>query len=166
MIFEERRKHHSLVVLRHAKANNIEFRLLDAIIATESSYNQWATRYEVNFKVSDDVVVYARKNNITRTTEVELEKFSWGLGQIMGGTARWLGFIGPLPLLCVPDQNLLVMVKLIKKLQKRYTQEEEIIAAYNAGSARKLEDGSFRNQDYVDKVYKNMGLYVVQNNNY
>ena len=58
------------------------------------------------------------------------------------------------------------MVKLIKKLQKRYTQEDEIIAAYNAGSARKLEDGSFRNQDYVDKVYKNMGLYVVQNNNY
>lgn len=149
------------VVMRLAKVNGIEFRLLDSIIITESHYDQWAMRYERHFKTSDDVPVFARKNGITRATETELEKFSWGLGQVMGGTARWLGYTGPLPLLCMPEQNLLVMVKLIKKLQSRYDTEDEVIAAYNAGSARYEDDGSFRNQAYVDKVHKNMGLYVV-----
>lgn len=161
MNFEERRKKHLPIVKRLAKANNIPFRLLDAIITTESSYDQWAVRYEVNFKVNEDVVVFARKNGTTRATEVELEKFSWGLGQVMGGTARWLGYDGPLPLLCMPEQNILVMVKFINWLQNRYTDNDEVIAAYNAGSARYNADGSFRNQNYVDKVHKNMGLYIV-----
>ena len=45
------------------------------------------------------------------------------------------------------------MVKLLKKLQKRYTQEDEIIAAYNAGSARKLEDPKAKIQAHADYIH-------------
>jgi hypothetical protein len=34
----------------------------------------------------------------------------------------------------------------------RYSETLDVIASYNAGSAIKLTDGSYRNQTYVNKV--------------
>jgi soluble lytic murein transglycosylase-like protein len=77
---------------------------------------------------------------------------SYGLAQIMGGTARWLGFNGALPALYKPENNLYWACSYLSYLKKKYGGGDELIAAYNAGSPRKGNDRKFLNQYYVDKV--------------
>lgn len=159
MTFQGRRSKLVPFVREAAVKSGIEFSLLDGIIVTESAYDQWAVRYEKHVKVCDDVALFARRNGISRSSEMQLERFSWGLAQIMGTTARWLGYHGPLTALCLPENNLPLMIKYIEKLQRRYRKREEIISAYNAGSVRREANGEFRNQMYVDKVLRNIGLH-------
>jgi soluble lytic murein transglycosylase-like protein len=70
----------------------------------------------------------------------------------MGATARWLDFSGWLPDLCSPALGIKYGCKYFHTLQQRYDLKIEMIAAYNAGSARKNEEGIFVNQGYVNKV--------------
>ena len=82
----------------------------------------------------------------------------------MGGTARsLLGYEDQLTTLCVPSINIAMVIKYLTMLERRYPNDvDSIIAAYNAGSAKRNDDGSFRNQSYVDKVkhvYENLVLF-------
>lgn len=132
---------------------NLDFRLVDAIVQTESAYNIYAIRYEA--KSTHHVIPekFARINFTTVATEEQLQKFSWGLCQIMGSTARWLGYQGPLPYLCDIDTNLQWACRYLAKLRDDHGGVvEQIIASYNAGSVRRDSAGAFVNQGYVDKV--------------
>ena len=135
--------------------------IIDAIIITESSYNPYAIRYESEFKYTSKSLAFAKLNHITNATEIIGEKISWGLGQIMGGTARELGFDGPLPLLCEPELNIELMIKLIQQLEGKYSKLTDVIASYNAGAPRKTISDSYRNQIYVDKVTRAMSAYLI-----
>lgn len=130
-----------------------DYRLMDAIITTESGWNPWAVRFEPNYRYIMTPKEFAKKHGISEDTEVTLQKISWGLGQVMGATARSNGFTGPLNSLCDPklaiDQAVLVM----KKICLRFETLEERISAYNAGTPSTV-DGKFKNQAYVDKVLK------------
>lgn len=142
-----------------AERHKIDPQLLDAIIIVESAYNPLAMRYEPNFNSTAIPDSYAKNNRITVTTEKQCQKFSWGLGQIMGGTARFLGFGGPLPQLLEPEVNILYATKYILKLMGDYQFIDDQIAAYNAGSAKKKSNGKgteYINQAYVDKVLRTM----------
>ncbi len=78
---------------------------------------------------------------------------SFGWCQIMGQTARELGYDKPyLTELCSQEDNILYCIKYVHKLYFRYTILEDVIAAYNAGKARKNFEGVYVNQEYVDKV--------------
>jgi soluble lytic murein transglycosylase-like protein len=46
--------------------------------------------------------------------------------------------------------------KHLKNYLKRYPNESDVIASYNAGSPRKTKGGMYENQTYVDKVYKEL----------
>lgn len=72
--------------------------------------------------------------------------------QIMGATARWLGYDGALPALYKPENNLFWGCKYLGRLQDKYGEGDEMVASYNAGSPRKNADGKFVNQYYVDTV--------------
>ena len=74
--------------------------------------------------------------------------------QVMGATARELGFKGWLGQLLCPDEGLLCGVKYLHKQFKRFGSRglPAVIAAYNAGSPRTEKSGAFKNQAYVDKV--------------
>lgn len=135
---------------------NLDEKLLDAIIQMESSYDFYAVRFEPHstYLVTPDK--FAKFNNITEITEQKLQCISWGLFQIMGSTARGLEFNGPLPSLCDVDTNLELGCKFIIQLNKKYASIEDLIAAYNAGSARKGSDGKYSNQRYVDKALEKM----------
>lgn len=80
------------------------------------------------------------------------QKTSWGLMQIMGGTARDLGFAGPLTDLMDPELGIFWGCRYFQAHCSQYVQLLDQIAAYNAGQVRRMQDGTYLNQGYVDKM--------------
>jgi soluble lytic murein transglycosylase-like protein len=95
--------------------------------------------------------------------EPHLNDSSWGLMQVLLTTAKEI--LGSTSLtasqLLDPRVNIEAGTAYIAKNMKRYGGAiSDVIAAYNAGSARFLKNGyTYINQDYVDKVWKNYTLY-------
>lgn len=130
--------------------------LLAAIIEVESAWKPYAIRYEPSFELVSRPAYFAKLNSITETTERAMQRFSWGLTQILGCTARDIGFKGPMQSLCVPECGILWGATYLKRLTKRYANVLDQVAAYNAGEAKKRVDGTYINQEYVEKVMKNV----------
>lgn len=126
--------------------------LVGALCYTESGGDTYAYRYEPQYKYMANVDDFAAKCGITRTSEQVGQMTSWGLMQVMGGTARYLGFKGPLTELTDPAIGLEYGCLYLLRLMKKYSKIEDTVAAYNAGSPRIKLDGSYENQKYVDKV--------------
>lgn len=148
-------RRHELIDLVYtaARKHGAVAELLDAIVVVESDYDQWAVRYEPTYRFIDGAGKWAARNGITTDTEMTCQRMSWGLAQIMGGTARGLGYSGPLTRLLDPEINLDYAARLLKQIATRYPKNiDEQVAAYNAGSARRNETGQFVNQGYVDLV--------------
>lgn len=118
----------------------VEPALIKAHIKQESNWDTNATRFEPHLNDS-----------------------SWGLMQVLLSTAKEI--LGNSSLtasqLLDPRVNIEAGTAYIAKNMKRYGGAiSDVIAAYNAGSARFLKDGyTYINQDYVDKVWKNYSLY-------
>lgn len=142
-----------------SKQFGLDQRLFAAIITVESAWRSYAVRFEPNFDLSGieaDIPHMAKENAVTQDTERMLLKFSWGLGQVMGATARWCGFFGPLPQLCEPYVGALWAARYLERLVKKYPNRTDAIAAYNAGSPRFTKSKEYVNQAYVDKVLKHL----------
>lgn len=133
--------------------------IIDAIIIAESAYDPFAIRYEVEYDYVSKAPDYAKINQTSVATEIIGQKISWGLGQVMGGTARGLGYKLQLPMLCDPTVNIELMIEFIQQLEAKYKTLDDVIASYNAGIPRKLPTGFYRNQQYVDKVHEAMTVY-------
>tara|TARA_R110000787_G_scaffold251841_1_gene357347 strand:+ start:168 stop:686 length:519 start_codon:yes stop_codon:yes gene_type:complete len=128
--------------------------LILAIIMTESTGEECAIRYEPDFRWLDEDALDHPPVRSTKPTEREGQSTSWGPMQVMGATARWMGFDGWFPELCGPS-GVEYGVKYLLRQRNRYHNWPEAVAAYNAGSLRFKGDGRiFQNQQYVDKVYK------------
>lgn len=145
--------------LIYSKANDfgIPPMLVAAIVYQESRGFVYAVRVEPNFPYLHRPEHFAKYQRITVETEKALQKQSFGLMQIMGGTARWLGFEGALPALYKPENNLYWGCKYLAYLKDKYSVTEDFVAAFNAGSPKINKDGSYKNQNYVDSV---MNLYA------
>ena len=130
--------------------------LVAGIVLTESAGNAWAIRQEPTYKWLFQPEK-SKPRGSTLETELVMQKTSWGLMQIMGAVAREYGFRGWMPELCLPETNLEYGCTHVAVQMKRYKGDvDSALAAYNAGAARKNEDGTFRNQHYVDTARKNM----------
>jgi soluble lytic murein transglycosylase-like protein len=134
-----------------ARVYQVPYKLLGAIVQTESGGNPYATRYEPDYRYLFNTRAFAENTHVTQPTEEVHQKTSWGLCQVMGGLCRELGFQGQMPELCDPKINLMYACKYIKKLASKYGTESDILAAYNGGSVVKTPGGMYRNQSYVDK---------------
>ena len=130
----------------------VDIFLVASIIQVESAGNECATRFEPKYNYIYKAKTYAEMNRITVMTEIGQQKTSWGLMQIMGGVSRELAYEGPLVKLCDPETNLKYGIMKLRKFMEKYSETEDAIASYNAGSPIKGTDGKYRNQDYVDKV--------------
>lgn len=147
------------VIVKTAETYRIDANLIKAICMTESSGNPWKVRFEPQWRYFYNVNFFAQKRNISIPTEQNCQATSWGLGQIMGGVARELGFTEELPMLLDPTINLFYVGKKLRQLFDRHGDEEDVVAAYNAGSPRKTSGLLFENQKYVDKVYNYLRGY-------
>lgn len=126
--------------------------LVAAIIKVESGGNPLVMRAEPKFEYLVTPARFAEQLGITKDTEIVCQKLSWGLMQIMGGTARTLGYDNHLGLLLHSEVNIYWGCKYLGSRVKKYKSMKAAIAAYNAGSLRLNADGSIVNQKYVDKV--------------
>ena len=126
--------------------------LVKAICCVESSFNEYAFRYEPGYKwlVGDQTVLSG--------TERTGQMCSWGLMQIMGGVARQYGYAGDFPKLCDPQVNLNYGMTHLRNFYRKYGNWPDAIASYNAGRPVKQGD-TYLNQTYVDNVTKHWQFY-------
>ena len=149
------------IIREKASLMGIDPLLVASIVMVESTGNPYAIRYEPAFyrRYVDPNETYAlsHANNIGSSLETEktAQATSWGLMQIMGLTARELGFKDWHPKLCEPSVGIEYGSKLLKQKYNRYGSWEDAVSAYNAGSVRMTKGKLYENQRYVDKVYKN-----------
>lgn len=140
------------IVRFNAQQFGLDPKLVGAIISTESAWRTNSARFEKRWSYYHRPDWFSRLNRITEDTEMAFQKTSWGLMQIMGGTARFIGFGGWIPDLCRPEVGVEWGCRFLKQLAKEYIVREDQIAAYNAGSVKRKADGTYVNQQYVDKV--------------
>jgi hypothetical protein len=130
----------------------LDVNLALAISFVESSLDTTKVRYEPKWEYLVNPDKYAGQLGITLETEVQLQKMSFGPLQIMGSNARSLGFNGTLVLLVQPQLGVLYGCRFLKTIVAKYPTRSDAISAYNAGHPTKAADGTYQNQNYVDKV--------------
>jgi hypothetical protein len=154
MTIEDRKAQYSDVVKKQCEIVGVNYRLMMAIIEVESSWEPYAVRYEKDSSSAAQPEYLAKINGTTRETEMQLQKFSWGIGQILGATARNIGMRGPMPSLCNTEIGAFWSAMYLKKLCCRYPTLADQISAYNGGSSLKRSDGTYANAEYISKVNK------------
>ncbi|MFZ5426468.1 MAG: transglycosylase SLT domain-containing protein [Thermodesulfobacteriota bacterium] len=170
------------LVREMARANNIPEALGVALVEVESGFDPDSVRAEPRYKylwnvktnrpfrrISDEELAscsapkdFPSTPGVSRDTEFLLQKTSWGLGQLMGANARALGFKGKFfTRLCSdPAEGLRLAFLHLSNIARPYlpsTGWQGVMAAYNAGSPRRAADGSWANQEYVDKIARALG---------
>lgn len=145
------------VITDQARRLGLDPHLIAAVIQKESSGVQWRTRWEREWSHLWKPEAFAASLGVTVETEVIHQKMSWGLMQIMGGTAREMGFRGHLPELCAsPALGIHWGGRYLARMMLRFRDPEKAIAAYNAGPGS-LADGVIDNRKYVDAVLGFLG---------
>ena len=151
--------------IKTVKKTPITPALVLAIIMQESKGHPFASRYEPDFYkwlsariTGPEIAPFVKLQS--KLTEMTSRSTSYGLMQIMGQTARECGFVGTfLPELTDIEVNIYYGLVYLERLANRYTDLNDIIAAYNAGSAKKTELGNYRNQGYVNEVNDKLFLF-------
>jgi len=130
----------------------VDKHLILAVIEVESANSPWATRFEPNWSylLNPDRHCAFTTPPITSETERVMQMMSWGLMQVMGSVARQYGFKENLSRLTDPRVNIELGVRHFARFNARDMSDQ--IAAYNAGQPKKLPNGTYVNQRYVDKV--------------
>jgi hypothetical protein len=114
---------------KYATIHELDPVLVCAVAENESSWNSWSTRYEPGFFHK-----YIESMNLPGG-EAYMRATSWGLMQIMGQTARELGFEGKfLSSLCDPDLGLEFGCRKLKKcLEAKQGDVVKALLMYNGG---------------------------------
>lgn len=147
-------------VERASSIQKVPTDILLGLIMTESAGDAGAMRYEKNFSYLHAVAPHAKMFKWTEDTEEALQKFSWGLCQIMLATARWRGFSFHPTRLLEPVVGLTWGAHHLHELFLQYKDWPSAISAYNQGSPRKnLLTGRFKNQKYVDTVLRHARVF-------
>jgi soluble lytic murein transglycosylase-like protein len=143
------------LVIDIATAHNLDPKLVMAIVQQESTGQTCATRHEKGYPYLHRPADYFQ-NMVGQdyNNEVRNQETSWGPMQIMGATARWLGFNGEMAELCKPSIGIRYGCKYVRWQMNRYEKTIDVVAAYNAGSARYKDSGVLENEQYVDKVMR------------
>jgi hypothetical protein len=141
-------------VVLAATKHKLETSLVLALIRQESDGEVYTQRFEPAFRYFFDPVTVARRLKVSIDTEKIGQGTSYGLMQVMGATARELGFLRYFGEIFEPATNLEIGCRYLKSLINRFGSARDGIAAYNAGSPRKGDDGKLINQSYVDNILK------------
>ena len=123
-----------------------------AIIEVESGGNPFATAFSQTAPANTTL---KRPTLCSVNMEAVHQRTAWGLMQVMGSTARGVGFCGWLTELTDAEVNIGIGMRYLGQLKKRFFESrglDGVIAAYNKGAPRKSPDGKFVNQGYVDRV--------------
>lgn len=141
-----------LISLAQQKAEKygLESSLVCAVIEQESAWNPWALRYEPAFYAR--YIVPSLEVGHFGATEAHARATSWGLMQVIGQTAREVGFGGPyLSELCDPEVGIEIGCKYLSVLYSRTgNNTKDALLKWNGGS----------NDLYPDQVMQRMPTYA------
>jgi soluble lytic murein transglycosylase-like protein len=147
----------SRMVKESAEQHGIDAQVFRAICKTESNLDPYAIRFEPAYQWVYKVPEFAKRWHTTDLTERALQCFSYGLAQVMGAVIREYGYIGPLNAIVHQwDLSLDYGAQHFSKQFRKYGHLDDAIAAYNAGSVKRLPNGDYINQAYVKLVHSNM----------
>jgi len=141
-----------------ALLHGVNRHLVCAIATVESGLDPLAVRYEPKYAYLVSPSGHAARLGITTATETVLQRFSYGAMQIMGANMREQGFQGSLvELFANPELAIEGAVVHLAGIFKRLGLDpmlwsDDVVASYNAGTARKMPYGGYGNQEYVDRV--------------
>jgi soluble lytic murein transglycosylase-like protein len=146
------------MIENHAKIESLDPNWVKAIIQQESRFNLYSIRYEPTYPYLFRPEFYSKILNITLDTEMMCQKMSWGLGQIMGGLARNLGFSKDLPALIDSETNIIYICEYLNQLKSHAKMPEQFFAGYNGGVGAILSEnnGVFSNQKYVNSCMSHL----------
>lgn len=127
-----------------AKKEDLDPCMMAAICWQESHFDPNARRFEQRFyekfiRPLKKSVIKTKNPAVASAVTIQAERMnlatSWGLMQVLGNTARELGYQGAfLGDLCHPEIGLRYGAKYLKKQLNRYGEMERALSAYNAGS--------------------------------
>ena len=146
-------------IKRHADAFKLDPALVYAIARKESDFNPFAIRHEPEVDFRFQVHKHAAINRTTMGTEDQLQKYSYGIMQVMGFVLRELGYEGSFLAMGNPDLGIFYGCKKLRQIydHRNDTCMEDVICFYNGG--KKRADGRYSNQiHYVDKVVEFMKI--------
>lgn len=136
--------------------HGLDWRLVAAIVSCESDGQTHAIRYERHYKWLFRPELYAEKRSVPIEQERLEQMTSWGLMQVMGAVAREYGLEGPCGQMLEPQLGLDYGCRHLKNYYERFSDWNDAISSYNQGNPGKRDDGTYRNQAYVDKVLKRL----------
>lgn len=135
------------LIAAHPDRGDLPVECVMAVVMKESSLREHAIRYEDHYRW------LVGNRDTMPIAEVLGQKHSWGLMQVMGALAREMGFTGPFHELWTPEIGLKYGMLYLRKQYAKHKNWPDALAAYNAGSVRRL-DGKYVNQYYVDTVLR------------
>lgn len=131
--------------------------LVRAMVAQESTFQPYRNRFEQDFY---DSYIKGKKLDFVpplclKITEALGRATSWGLFQIMGATARELGFRGWFPELCQLEVGLEWGCRYLASLRRRFGHEgwAVVVRAYNGGPGGRANASNH----YPDEVLEKLG---------
>lgn len=129
----------------YARLHDLDGALVCAVIEQESNWAQYAIRYEPAFQQR-----YVEPMGLT-PTETIARSISWGLMQLMGESAREMGFNGKMASLCDPDNGLEWGCKHLKAKMDAHSGDVTAgLLAWNGGG----------NKEYPEQVLARKDAYA------
>ena len=158
LILDENEKLKWIQIVRElAPIYSLDPHILQAIITQESNWNIYAIRFEATYPYLYEPEVFSKKMKVSLSTEINSQKMSWGLGQVMGAVAREHGYSHPLPSLIDPQMNVIQMCLILQNIKKHSTLLSDLFACYNGGlKALHKVNGKYLNQGYVDSCVSHL----------
>jgi len=143
------------LIQKYAEKYGLDPAIVYGVCMTESSLNPMAVRREPGYRWIYKVGEFAKKTGITPALELQQQKTSWGLMQVMGAVLRELGYVGIISeiLYDVDKQLDYGCLHLSSNKIKKYGKTLGILA-YNSGSPRKNKAGEYVNATYLQKVLR------------
>jgi soluble lytic murein transglycosylase-like protein len=143
------------MIRKGARAHGFDPSLIAAISEQESGFQPWAMRFEPRYRW-----LWPRRNavkpprGVSLDTEVNQQKTSWGLMQVMGAVARERGYVHPfLSGLCLPALGIEYGCLQLAHMRGRFPELRDFVSAYNAG--RPVADNP-----YADEVLERVERFA------
>lgn len=142
-------------MLEESEGFDLDVEVVAAVVCQESGGDTWSIRYEHGFflryvedKPVENLIGYVPRPVPSLGTERRARATSWGLMQVMGQTARELGFDKRfLSELCDPGLGLHYgCMYLAKQLKREKNNYKNALLRYNGGG----------DPDYANKVFNHI----------
>lgn len=124
-----------LIALAQKKAaeHGLSPKIFCGLVERETQWNAWKIRYEPGF-YEEYVQKMVNAGAIHDETEAHGRAISWGLGQVMGETAREMGFTGDFAQLCEPETGLEYTARILRHdIDRASANVTAALQRYNGG---------------------------------